>query len=85
MSTPSVVEDIFFSALSKPNGSDRDAFLDHACQGDAEQRGRVERLLRAQPRAGVVLEHPGPALGQRSIPSQASPAAGVWGVRRSAR
>jgi WD40 repeat protein/tRNA A-37 threonylcarbamoyl transferase component Bud32 len=46
------------AALDREPGADRTAYLDEACQGDAELRRRVDVLLRAHERAHEVL---GPA------------------------
>jgi serine/threonine protein kinase/tetratricopeptide (TPR) repeat protein len=62
MSGPSAVEEIFLAALERGAPEERAAFLDAACRGDPELRGRVERLLRAHPKAGGFLERP--AVGQ---------------------
>jgi hypothetical protein len=48
---------IFTQAL-KVEHEDRDAFLDHACGGDEELRGKVEALLKAHDRLGSFLEEP---------------------------
>ena len=42
---PQSVEGLFLTALTKPDGDQRRAFLDQACR-DEEQRRRVEALLR---------------------------------------
>jgi WD40 repeat protein/tRNA A-37 threonylcarbamoyl transferase component Bud32 len=54
---PSVskVKEIFVAALDRKPGADRTAYLDEACQGDAELRLRVDVLLRAHERANDVL------------------------------
>jgi WD40 repeat protein/tRNA A-37 threonylcarbamoyl transferase component Bud32 len=43
------------AALDREPGADRTAYLDEACQGDAELRLRVDVLLRAHERAHEVL------------------------------
>jgi WD40 repeat protein/tRNA A-37 threonylcarbamoyl transferase component Bud32 len=49
------VKEIFVAALDCEPGADRTAYLDEACQGDAELRRRVDVLLRAHERAQEVL------------------------------
>jgi tRNA A-37 threonylcarbamoyl transferase component Bud32 len=49
------VKEIFVAALDREPGADRTAYLDEACQGDAELRLRVDVLLRAHERAHEVL------------------------------
>lgn len=61
MNSPSLVETVFLSALEKATPQERAVFLDEACKGDAELRGRVERLLAAHPKAGDFLEKPAAA------------------------
>jgi WD40 repeat protein/serine/threonine protein kinase len=65
------VKAIFNEALDRPNGRDREVFLDRACQGDAEMRARVETLLRAHEQADGFLESPAPALSAPDGPSSA--------------
>ncbi len=55
MSTSSQLEVIFFAALQKSSPSERAAYLDEACAGDRDLRGRVEKMLTAQARAGSFL------------------------------
>ncbi|MFO0811352.1 MAG: protein kinase [Gemmataceae bacterium] len=62
------VESIFFAAIQKPTPGDRSAYLDDACGGDADLRGRVERLLAAQPQVGSFLEQPAEAVGTAHFP-----------------
>ena len=45
------VKEIFVAALDHEPGAERTAYLDEACQGDAELRLRVDVLLRAHERA----------------------------------
>jgi serine/threonine protein kinase/formylglycine-generating enzyme required for sulfatase activity len=52
------VEVLFFAALEKGTAAERAAYLDAACEGDAELRRQVEKLLDAHPRAGDFLEKP---------------------------
>src|SRR5215468_10309047 len=56
--TTSSAESIFFAALEKASPAERAAYLDEACQGDADLRRRVERLLEAHPQVGSFLEQP---------------------------
>ena len=50
--------EIFGQSLALETASERAAFLDSACQGDAALRQRVERLLAAYPNAQSLLESP---------------------------
>ena len=47
-----------FSQALKFAPQDRDAFLDKACSGDDELRGKVGALLKAHGRLGNFLEEP---------------------------
>src|SRR5262244_517692 len=60
-------ESIFFAALERPP-SERAAYLDGACGGDAELRSCIEKMLAAQPDLGEFLDqpHPVPAEAMRS-------------------
>ena len=58
MSTPSRVESIFLAALAKKATADRADYLDHACDGDAELRRQVERLLEAHAQAADFMTRP---------------------------
>jgi serine/threonine-protein kinase len=49
--------EIFAEAVELP-ATERSAFLDRACAGDAELRRRVERLLAAEAAAGGFMEQP---------------------------
>jgi serine/threonine protein kinase len=60
---------IFIAALEKDNPSERAAYLEQACGGDAELRGRVNRLLDAHAAAGGILDH-GQAPGPMTQPFQ---------------
>jgi serine/threonine protein kinase len=51
-------ETIFATAAAKKTASERQAYLDEACAGNAELRAQVEELLRADSDAGSFLEHP---------------------------
>ena len=50
------VKAIFIRALDRPAGPARSAYLDEACRGDLEVRGRVEALLRADQAAGGFFD-----------------------------
>ncbi len=52
------LDEIFAEVIRRSPGPDRDAYLDEVCGDDTEQRGRVERLLRALEDAGSFLESP---------------------------
>ena len=52
------LEAAFSEALEIPEGPERDAFLDRACDGDAELRRQVESLLSLHDRAGPFLDSP---------------------------
>jgi len=59
MSTPSnKAKALFDQAVELTSPAERAAYLDRACGGDAELRGRVEELLRAYVDAGSFLERP---------------------------
>jgi serine/threonine protein kinase len=62
MMTLSRLESIFFAALEKPSATECAAFLDEACAGNDELRGRVEKMLAAQSDGGSFLEQPALAL-----------------------
>ena len=49
------VEEVFHAALERPR-EQRQEWLDGACDGDAELRRQVERLLSNEGRAGSFLE-----------------------------
>ena len=59
---------IFGEARDRPTGSDRAAYLEGACRGDAALRSRVEALLLAYLDAGNFLESPAvkPTIGAAS-------------------
>jgi WD40 repeat protein/serine/threonine protein kinase len=75
--------DIFIEALQKPALAEREEYLDRACGGDADLRGRVELLLREHDRLGSFLEAPaaGPSettgFDPADAPTGEPPAAGV--------
>jgi serine/threonine protein kinase len=52
------MEEIFGEAVAIPAGRARAAYLDQACGGDAELRGRVEQLLAAHDATGNFLTLP---------------------------
>jgi hypothetical protein len=52
------IEGIFVEALGKPSPDERRAFLDAACEGNADRRMRVEALLKAYDDAGSFLQQP---------------------------
>src|SRR5881394_2752053 len=58
---------VFNEALQLP-ATERDAYLDQACDGDATLRLRVEALLTAHLRAGDFLEESAPC-GRLSLPA----------------
>src|SRR5262249_10137510 len=58
MNNLTAVEAIFLGALEKATPEERATYLDQACRGDAELRGHVERLLKAQPKMGSFLGAP---------------------------
>jgi serine/threonine protein kinase len=51
------VKEIFEGALEK-HGAEREAFLDHMCNGETEVREEVESLLRSYEVAGSFMESP---------------------------
>jgi eukaryotic-like serine/threonine-protein kinase len=66
------VKEIFDGALER-HGAEREAFLDHACDGDADVREEVESLLRSYEVAGSFMEAPAVAhadLEQKLTPGQ---------------
>jgi len=52
------VKAIFLDALDKPVPTDRAAFLDQACAGDAALRQSVEALLKSHDRPDALLDQP---------------------------
>jgi tetratricopeptide (TPR) repeat protein len=52
------LEEIFAAAIALHSKDARKAYLDNACRGDAELRGRVESLLAAHDAAGSFMELP---------------------------
>ena len=51
------MKEIFEGALER-HGAEREAFLDRACDGDADVREEVESLLRSYEVAGSFMESP---------------------------
>src|SRR5262245_49525494 len=51
-------ETLFTEAIEIADPADRAAFLDRACAGDAELRGRLDRLLARHAQAGNFLDDP---------------------------
>src|SRR5262249_55291115 len=58
MSNPAAAESVFFAALEKGTATERAAYLDSACGGDAELRRQVQKLLNAYPRLGDFHSKP---------------------------
>ncbi len=52
------IDSIFCAAVGLESDSERAADLDRVCGRDAELRGRVDKLLAAQARAGSFMEDP---------------------------
>src|SRR5215468_3457592 len=52
------IDQIFWNARQLASEDARCAYLDRACNDDAELRRLVEKLLRAQPKAAAFLEQP---------------------------
>ena len=55
MTDLSVVENLYFAALEKPE-AERAAFLNEVCVGNPDLRAQVDKLLAAHPRIGGFLE-----------------------------
>lgn len=55
MATADRLIEIFHEAKSRPAGSERDVFVEDACQGDRELKEQVSSLLRADGSAGDFL------------------------------
>jgi WD40 repeat protein/serine/threonine protein kinase len=62
MNTLNVVESIFFAALEKDTAEARAAYLAEACNGDANLRHCVERLLNAHAKADDIIPAQSPGL-----------------------
>jgi WD40 repeat protein len=81
-------ETIFAAALEKSSASERAAYLDEACAGDAALRHQVDALLKAHAAAGPFLDVPAPAqlaaaprpAGEATESSDASFSAGAAGA-----
>ena len=58
--TPDRTESIFATAVAHATATERAAYLDQACAGDAALRVHIEALLRAHERAGHLLDRPAP-------------------------
>ena len=56
MKTDNPPLDEIFGKAAELVGDDREAYLDHACAGDAALRGEAQKLLAAQSRAEQFLE-----------------------------
>ncbi|HTU88466.1 MAG TPA: hypothetical protein VMF69_00060, partial [Gemmataceae bacterium] len=54
---------LFLAALDIADPSERSAYLDRACAGDAALRAQVEQLLKAHQASGSFMQHPAIALG----------------------
>jgi WD40 repeat protein/serine/threonine protein kinase len=66
--------EIFVAALHQPTPSDRAAFLDRACAGDAALRGRIEGLIREHEQLGSFLDRPAvPDVGTGAYSPSAAP------------
>src|SRR5262245_14782357 len=62
ISSPEALESILAAAVEIADEPERRAFVERACAGDAELKGRVEALMRNYFRAGSFLESPPAAL-----------------------
>jgi len=49
------IESVFAAVLQKPSAQERAAYLDQACTGNPDLRGRIEALLNAHDQAGSFL------------------------------
>jgi hypothetical protein len=58
----SQVESIFLKAIELESTTDRQAYLDTACDDDSDLRNRVERLLGAHPKLGDFLQNEAPGI-----------------------
>jgi hypothetical protein len=65
--------ELFLKALERRSETERQAFLDDACAGDAALRVEVEALLDASSRAGNFLEPPAAAPGSTADYTIAGP------------
>ncbi len=69
MANPSLIEEIFLTAVEKSPEEQR-AYLDASCQQNSELRRQVERLLDAHPKAVDFLEVKAAAINGRTIEYQ---------------
>ena len=76
----SKVEDLFHAALECTPEA-RQSFLDSACDGDAELRGKVEILLSQEGRAGSFLEVPAMEDMTARLAAGPAPARQFWPYR----
>jgi serine/threonine-protein kinase len=60
--------DIFHAAVDLPDGAERSAFLEKACDGNVPLKQHVERMLQVYPQLGTFLESPAVDLGSASTP-----------------
>src|SRR5260370_1242874 len=67
------IDSIFCTAIELASADARAAFLDQASAGDAELKGRVEKLLNAHFRVGSFLESPAVARTVDMPPVHESP------------
>jgi WD40 repeat protein/serine/threonine protein kinase len=72
---PEHVKEVFLLATDLPDGAARAAYLDEACEGDAELRERVEALLRSHDPDGSFLDVPAVAPMSRWTAGEAATAA----------
>jgi serine/threonine protein kinase/tetratricopeptide (TPR) repeat protein len=72
-------ESLFWAALALAAPEERARYLEQACGGDHQLRGRLEELLAAYPKAEDFLEPPaaGPAVTVEEAPAGESPGAAV--------
>jgi hypothetical protein len=76
-------ESLFWSALAFASPEERARFLDEACGGDQQLRGRIEELLAAYPKVEGFLEPPapGPSPTRRSTSTCSAIAAMLYSPR----
>jgi hypothetical protein len=63
------LREIFSKAVECQSGEERAAYLDQACQGDAELRARLEGLLQARREAGSFLQEASALLSMACVGS----------------
>src|SRR5262249_915167 len=68
--------DLFMAALQIEDATERSAYLDRACAGEAALRQRVEALLAAFERAGSFFQQPAGAPRGPSAVSHPGPSSG---------